>query len=75
MVQTKVAQNYISYKKLTGSISLSTPGVELWGFKDVTCLKYNNTLEWESRFWAKCYKKILIILKYDSNKGCAKLNF
>ncbi len=26
------------------------PGVELWSFKDVPCLKYYNTLKWESRF-------------------------
>ncbi len=29
MLQVKVAKNLISYKKLSGSISLSTPGVEL----------------------------------------------
>ncbi len=29
MLQTKVAQNLISYKKLSGSISVPTPGAEL----------------------------------------------
>ncbi len=50
MVQTKVVENLISYKKLESSISLSTPRVELWSFKDVSCLQYYNTLEWKSRF-------------------------
>ncbi len=27
-------------------MSLSTSGVELWDFKDVSCLKYYNTLQW-----------------------------
>ncbi len=42
---TKIAQNEISNKKLTGSISLSTSAVELGSAKDVLYLKYYNTLE------------------------------
>ncbi len=34
MLQMKVAQKYISYKKLNGSISLSTPRVEVESSKD-----------------------------------------
>ncbi len=34
ILQTKIAENYISYRKLSGSISLSTRGVELGGSKD-----------------------------------------
>ncbi len=46
MVQTKVVQNLISYQKVIGHMSLSLPGVELRGTKDLPFL--NNALEWES---------------------------
>ncbi len=35
MLQTKVAKNKISSKKLTRPISLFTPGMELGEFKDL----------------------------------------
>ncbi len=49
MIQTKVAENWISDKKLSGVISLSTHEVELGGSKDLSLLKYYNILGWECR--------------------------
>ncbi len=57
MLWTKVAQNWISYKKLGGCVSLSIPGVEVGGSNDLPFLKYYNGQKWESRFSAEHCKK------------------
>ncbi len=49
MLQTKVLQNYLSYKILTGCTSLSPPGMELWGSKDLAFFKYFIVLECGSK--------------------------
>ncbi len=48
MLKTKVVQNYIPYKKLSGCILLSPPKVEL-GSPNI-CHFLNDALEWKSRF-------------------------
>ncbi len=48
MFQIKTVQNLISYKKVSGPICLSLPGVGLGGWKD--CHIYYNVLKWESSF-------------------------
>ncbi len=76
MIQTKVAQNYISYKKLSGIIFLSTSGVELGSSKDVPYLKCCKTLEWERSFTSGLNAvKNTDNIKNGSNESCAKLNF
>ncbi len=76
MLQTKVVLNEISYKKLSGQISLSTLEVELKASTDLPFLKYYNAQEWECIFTlGQTCQKILIISKNSSNKSCEKLNF
>ncbi len=50
----------------------STPGVELGSAKDVLCLKYYNTLEWESKFTLELNdaKNIDCIQKLFEQKLC-----
>ncbi len=47
------------------------------GFQRLTCLKYFNELEWESRFTLRLNttKNVDYIKKYASNKNCSELNF
>ncbi len=42
ILQENVVQNKISYKKLSGHISLSLPGEGIWGFKDMQFFKNLN---------------------------------
>ncbi len=48
MLQIRIVQNSISYKKLRECVCPSLPGMELGGFKDYHA--YNNVLKWESNF-------------------------
>ncbi len=63
MLQTKVTQNKICYKKLNGRISLSTPGVELGGYKDLRF--WNIIMHWNEKvhFRAECYKEYRLYRK------------
>ncbi len=48
MLQIKIIQNKISYKKLSGRISLIFPrsGGKGRGLQSLSCLKYYNVLKW-----------------------------
>ncbi len=51
MLQIKVVEYYISYKKVSEHICLSPPGVLLGSSKDcLSSLKYYIVLKWESGF-------------------------
>ncbi len=62
-------------------MSPSTPRMELEGSKDISCLKYYNTLEWESRFTLrlntaenidyieKWFKRKLSIIKFPTKNS------
>ncbi len=71
-IQTEVAENWISYKKLSKSISLSTPGMELGGSPDFSFLKRYNALDWESKFTLglNTTKNINYIEKWFKEKLC-----
>ncbi len=81
MLRTKVAQNWISYKKLGGRTSLSTPEMELEGSKDLPFLRYYDGHKWESRFTLalnaaknidyteKCFKQKLSTIKFAANNS------
>ncbi len=76
MVQIKVAQNLISYKKLSRNASLSTSGVELGDSKDLLFLKCYDTLERKSRFTSRLNmaKNTDYIKKWFKQKFC-KIKF
>ncbi len=76
IVEVKVVESWISYKKVSGRTSLSPPGVELGGSKDGYVL--NMILHWNGKvdsFLGWRLLKLRIISNNCSNKSCWELNF
>ncbi len=76
IVQVKLIENWISYKKVSGRIYLSPPWVELRGSKDI--LVSNIRLYWNRKIdslLGRMLPKLRIISKNCSNKSCSELNF
>ncbi len=62
MLQSKVVQNLISYKKYSGHISSSLPGVELGDAQHLIC----TGMEKQVHFWAEQCQSTDYIENYSS---------
>ncbi len=71
MLQVKVVECCILYKKLSDRIRLSYREVELGGFKDCYLLKYYNVQKWESRLTLGLHA--VISKNNTSNKSCRSM--
>ncbi len=75
MLQIKIVEPWILYKKVSARICLSPPGVALEDSKDWHLLKYYNVQKRESRFPLGFNgQKKCIISKHALNKSCWALN-
>ncbi len=76
IVQIKVVENWILYKKVNGRICLSFPGVKLGASKD--CHLLNIITYWNKKvnsFSGWTLPKLRNITRNASNKSCWALNF